>query len=305
MKNYLLLISISGLLMACGIDDAVKSVNEMPDKMQNMQNEMNKTNESIRLQKVAIAKENLDDPKNAEVLMPIPVGIMGYAKLFAENANLEEITGQIYLYLKEVNEGIYPKLVDETGAEIEYTAQDMANINQSKLHKYTAAQAICGLLPQSVVESLVKEYIYKENRYQKTVFNILMMRYQFLRDVMLNNSILSETTEDVGTLEKAYEYANQMDLIAKLSFINKIQVSVTGFLPPYGDLSEALTTEGAKDTLIELYGKILLRAQTVEKVQMQSFTGDEKLDKQLFADRTQRLNAVLNSTREALGSWKK
>lgn len=235
MKKLLLL---SGLLIStgCGVGKAIDSVNATPgkmdamnEKMSQMQMEMSKTNESIRLQKVAIAKENLEDPRNAKILLPIPVGLMGYAKLFAENATLEEITGQIYLYLKEINDGVILKSVDASGNEKEFSPQEVNEINQMKLHKFSAAQSICGFLPQSVVDQLVKEYIYTEDRYQKTALNILMMRYQFLRDVMLNASLLSETIDDVGSLEKAYEYINNMDWIARLPFIEKIQVKATGF----------------------------------------------------------------------------
>ncbi|MCC6137273.1 MAG: hypothetical protein IT287_01470 [Bdellovibrionaceae bacterium] len=308
--NKLIIFLCALSLTACGVTDAIDSVNATPEKMDamntkmgDMQAEMSKTNESIRLQKVAIAKENLDDPKNATVLMPVPVGLMGYAKLFAENATLEEIAGQVYLYLKEVNDGIYPKLVDDTGAEIEFTMQEVANINQSKLHKYTAAQAICGLLPQSVVEELVAEYIYKENRYQKTAYNILMMRYQFLRDVMLNGSVLTESIEDVGSLEKAYEYVSYMDWIARRPFLNKINVKAYGFLPPLGEFYEELTVDAAKDSLLSMYDVILSRSKNVEKVQMQSFTGDAAQDAQLFVERTQRLNTVLNSVAADVQYW--
>lgn len=306
----LILLAMMISVVGCKAVDAIDSVNETPGKMDamnskmgSMQEEMKKTNESIRLQKVAIAKENLEDPKNAEVLLPVPVGLMGYAKLFAENATLEEITGQVYLYLKEVNDGIYMKAVDETGAEKEYTAQDVADINQSKMHKFTAAQAISGLLPQSVVEQLVAEYIYQENRYQKTAYNILMMRYQFLRDVMLNGSVLSESIEDVGSLERAYDYVSNMDWIARRPFITKIGVKVYGFLPPYGEFAEELSIPVAKESLLSMYGVILSRSENVEKVQMQSFTGDAAQDAKLFEERSQRLEKVLGSIDNDMAFW--
>jgi hypothetical protein len=300
------------ILSACGVDKAIDSVNATPEKMDEMsrkmgemQQEMNKTNESIRLQKVAIAKENLEDPQNAKVLLPIPVGLMGYAKLFSENATTDEITGQIYLYLKEINDGLFMKPVDTDGNEIEFTAQQVADINQAKLQKYTAAQAICGLLPQEVVEALVNNYVLTEDRYQKTVLNILMMRFQFLRDVMLNASLLSESIEDVGSIEKAYEYISYMDWIARRPFIGKVQVKVTGFLPPYGEFYEDITTNSAQQSLTALYETVLQRAKAVEKVQQSSVSGNAELDKTLFAERTARLETVLEKTRERVAYWKK
>lgn len=309
MKKMIFVLAFIGAT-GCKMLDAVDSVNDTPGKMDSMnskmgdmQEEMAKTNESIRLQKVAIAKENLENPRNAEVLLPVPVGLMGYAKLFAENATLDEIAGQVYLYLKEVNDGIYLKPVDETGAEKEFTAQEAAAINQSKLHKFTAAQAISGFIPQATLEVLVAEAIYKEHRYQKTTYNILMMRYQFLRDVMLNGSVLSESIEDVGTLEKAYEYVSQMDWIARRPFVNNVNVKVYGFLPPYGEVYEELNVVLAKESLLSLYEVILSRADNVQKMQMQSFTGNAAEDAKLFQERTQRLEKVLSSVENDMAFW--
>lgn len=309
MKKLLLL---SGLLIStgCGVGKAIDSVNATPgkmdamnEKMSQMQMEMSKTNESIRLQKVAIAKENLEDPRNAKILLPIPVGLMGYAKLFAENATLEEITGQIYLYLKEINDGVILKSVDASGNEKEFSPQEVNEINQMKLHKFSAAQSICGFLPQSVVDQLVKEYIYTEDRYQKTALNILMMRYQFLRDVMLNASLLSETIDDVGSLEKAYEYINNMDWIARLPFIEKIQVKATGFLPPYPAVNETVSAASAKKSLVSLYKTVLLRAKHVEKIQQYALTGNNDKDLSLYKEHRERLEAVLQATQANLSYW--
>lgn len=300
-RLFVLLTCIS--LTACEMLDAVDSVNQTPEKMDSMNAKMGNMEESIRLQKVAIAKENLENSENAEILIPVPVGLMGYAKLFAENATLEEITGQVYLYLKEVNDGLYPKAVDDTGAEKEFTAQESAHINQAKMHKLTAAQAISGLLPQSVVEQLVNEYILKENRYQKTALNILMMRYQFLRDVMLNGSVLSESIEDVGSLEKAYEYVTYMEWIALRPFIGRISVRVYGFLPPYGEFVEQLSVVSAKENLLSMLDVIESRAANVEKVQMQSLTGDPAADSALYQERTARLQSVLSRVNNTAAYW--
>ncbi len=302
MKN-IILVSACSLLMACGVADSIDSVNAMPDKMDSVNEKMGNMQESIRLQKVAIAKENLEKSENAEILMPVPVGLMGYAKLFAENATLEEITGQVYLYLKEVNDGVYPKSVDDAGMEKEFTVQEVAQINHDKMHKLTAAQAVSGMLPQSVVEKLVSEYILKENRYQKTAYSILMMRYQFLRDVMLNGSLLSETIEDVGSVEKANEYVSYMDWIAQRPFITKINVRIYGFLPPYGEFVEQLTVASAKENLLSMYEVIESRATNVQKVQVQSLSGDAALDAALYQERTVRLNAVLATVKNRTAYW--
>lgn len=305
MKHLFVLAVACVSLTSCKMLDAVDSVNKTPGKMDSMNEKMGKMEESIRLQKVAIAKENLENPENAKILIPVPTGIMGYAKLFAENATLDEITGQVYLYLKEVNDGVYPKAIDENGSEKEFTVQEAADINHAKMHKLTAAQAISGMLPQTVVEQLVNEYVHKEDRYQKTVYNILMMRYQFFRDVMLNGSLLSESIEDVGSLERAYDFVSAMDWVAQRPFITKIHVRVYGFLPPYGEFVEEMSVVSAKENLLSMYDVILSRAEYAEKVQVQNFTGNPAADAALYRERTQRLQAVVAAVKDSAAYWSK
>ncbi len=262
----LILILTAASLVGCGVNDAVDATKSMPDKMDTMTEKMNETNEAVRLQKVVLAKQGMEDPDNAKVIMPIPFGIMPYAEKFAENATEAEVLAQIYLYLKEINDGLYSPKVDETGNEVEFTAEEINQINFEKLHRFAIAQAVSGFLSQEMVASIVTNQIYSDGRFQKTAFEILMMRFQFLRDVLLTNSLLSTTAESAGIITDSVKYLSQMNWVAKRPFIDHVQVRITGFLPPFEDFFESLTKDQARDSLLDLIQRIENQSEHVQAV---------------------------------------
>lgn len=267
MNKFILLFLATLLVSGCGFIDEAK------DNMNHMRNGMDNTNEGIRLQKVGVAKENLEKEENAQILSPLPFALMGYAKLFAENATNEELAAQIYLYLKEIDEGTYP-IVTETveidGEMQEVIAQsyiDMAN--HKKLHKLSAAQAISGLVPQDIFERLVVEYVDGEGRYKKTVQEMMMLRYQFLRDVLLNASLLGESLVSVGGVEKAEEYIAHMHWVANRTMTNTVAVQIKGFIgDQIEDYSETLTPEAAKASMESMLKKAISKARRFSRKQL-------------------------------------
>lgn len=306
----LVLVLIMSLLTACGADQVIESTNSMPGKMDNMTVKMDETNEkmdsmtekmdetnekmdsmtskidetneAVRLQKLSIAKDGMEDPVNAEKLVPFPTRIVPFAELFAYTANRREILGQVYLYLKEVNDVITIPAVDETGMPKEFSAQEIQDINNEKFQIYTAAQAISAHIPQEMLEEIVTEEIYKEGRFQETAYNILMMRYQFLRDAMLTNSLLSQPTESTGVIKDAVTYLTFMDWIARRPFLEDIEVKVTGLLPPAETVHEQLTPVMVKESMLSMISTVMNRANQVEKVVQanDTITDDQKLSQQ-------------------------
>lgn len=255
MRAFALIILVPVAVGCSKIDKAL----DMPEKMDNMQEQLLETNESVRLQKIGIAKENLEKPENAVILQPIPFGLMAWAKVFAENATTEEISAQTYLYLKEINSAVHGTANNPNGIPEKYTAEEAAAINQREMHRYTISQSIAGLMPDAVTAQLIKDQIDVDGRYKNTALSILMMRFSFIRDVLLKSSLLSDDTTDVGSVEKAVEYVSSMDTIARLPYVSSIKVSAQ-YLPPIGVYEESLDAESAKAYMLEMLETISTRA---------------------------------------------
>jgi hypothetical protein len=293
--KFAILILAALSLTACEVNDAMHSANSIPPKMDKMNQRLDETSEAIRLQKLAIAKENLEDEKNSYVLMPIPTGLIGYAKLFAETATVDELVGQIYLYIKEVNDGM-PIPTD--------AADHSLDQNIHRLQRMTAAQAIAAFVPKETIAKMVDQEIVQRGRYQKTAMNILTMRFQFLRDVMLSASLLAEPFASVGSAEDALKYLGYMDDILSFSFKDEIMVKITGFTPPFQNNEEWVKDQGAAQ-LSELVGHTKNLAMELAKVTPTDLTGDPQRDKLLAEDNSRRLTSALSELDRLQGRWTK
>jgi len=284
-------------LAGCGAQDAIDATNSMPEKMDSM-------NEAVRLQKLAVLKENLENEDNARVLLPVPTDLMGYAKKFAETANAEELVSQVYLYLKNVNDGMFIPKVDETGSDLPFTPQEISENNQYKLHRYIIAQAVSAFIPKVVLEQIIREQIVGELRYKKTAREMLMMRFTFHRDVLLNASILSETFDGVGTLEKAMEYVTDMEYVANLPFASQIAVKTFGFASPFPNVDESLANGSARVAISEILNTIKTRSDVLIGVQMADVTGNSVLNQVAYQDQQRRLKLSLESLDKKIAVWK-
>lgn len=302
MKSFLFLLSIF-IFAGCGADKAIKATNEMPGKMDEMNTKMTSTEESIRLQKLAIAKENLENEDNAKTLLPVPTGLIAYAKLFAETATTEELVGQVYLYLKDVNDGVVIPDVDEAGNYVPFTAQQINKMNQYKLHRFTAAQAISAFIPQATLEVLINEQIVQDGRYKNTALSMLMMRFQFFRDVMLSGSLLSESMSGVGVLEKALDYAEGMELILKYPFASEIKIKITGFLAPMTSVEEDVATSG-REMMSQMLVTIQSRADELKTLARMKVTADPELQAKIREENDQRLARSLQLLADKIAYWK-
>lgn len=325
MLRFILLSSL-WFVVGCAAVDAVDSVNQTPGKMDtmaakmgNMEKQMNKTNEAIRLQKLAIAKENLEDPKNAEILTPLPFGLMGYAKLFAKTAKLEELVAQVYLYTTDIHDGLPAQTVTDDGTPVAWTAQQTAQINQYKSHRLAAMQAISSFLsqttsdeddvlenvnPETTIDEMIKKEIIGGGRYRETALSILMMRVQFNRKVMLESSLLAQEMTSVGTLEKAMSYLVAIEKIVELPFAREIKYDMYGFLPPMVSEKIEITPEFSQKMMTQLISKIKLRAKGLKSIQSYSWTGDVAQDKVQLLAAQKRADVIFNQLDQKLAYWK-
>lgn len=214
------------------MDGLTKGMNDTNGNMGQMITLMGKTVDGVDKQKVLLPFEKLMDESNYDMLSPIPSQLMPFAKEFAAAIPTKDLAELAYLWLKEIREVNPIKASDKDGNEIEYTNAEIAQINKVKLGRLIALQAVCGFLSDEKTNELIELHIKKYSRFEKTAYKILMMRTQFVRDILLKESLLSEPLSTVGEIKEAMMYVGQLDFIARLPFKNKIAYKVDGFLAP-------------------------------------------------------------------------
>lgn len=287
MKVKVLLTASMLLLSACGANKAIKSTNSIPDKLDRMDERLVKTECTL---KKGISFEALLKEEYGRDLLPAPFDLMPFARFFAQCADEEELTEVVYLWMKKMNEVTFD-VPNPTPAQIE-------DFNHRKLHIYSALSAVAGFIPQEKVERIVESQIRETARYQDSALELLMLRTQFIRDVLIGNGLFTKGLIDVGKVEKAVEYANQLEYIARLPFAKDIGLSATGFIPPYDDVKESLNPSVA----LSMWKDIKVKAERLA-LDMKTWTGKPNEDTRLYAKRQERFNRAISTINQRINSW--
>lgn len=285
-------------LTACDATDAINSTKKIPEKMDETNNrmggmleEMKKTTSGVHDQSLLIPLENIVKEENHDALAPVPFKMMPYGKKFAEAATAAELMDLTYLWLKEVDESLPAKDIDETtGNEIPYTKKQVARINNEKMARLVALQVIAGFTPQPVVEEIVRNNIVGvsqdgSRRFEDTAYSFLMLRTMFIRDVLLNESLLAQPLDNVGKMEEAMKYAKQIDSIARLRFADKIGFKSRGLIDNDGRQlpgDDQPQEQFSHDVASKIWHSILDKAQADIKVVERQVGSDDSDDKRLF-----------------------
>jgi hypothetical protein len=288
-KSVTLIVAFVGI-SGCGANKAIDATKEMPDKMDRMYDQMQKTNDMIERQPVVIPFEAMLKEEYGRDLVPIPFDLIPFAREFAKYAGDEELAEVVYIWIKKLNE-MTLNLPNPTPEQVEA-------FNHRKLHVYSALQAVCGFIPQSKLAGIIKQQIFGAGRYQESVLQMLMLRVQFLRDVMLEASLFGEGLTNVGKVERAVEYADQIEYVARLPFASEIAVNVTGFLQPIGDVRETMSPTVAPT----LWRKLKTKADRLV-LQQKQITGEPGEDQRLYLERQERLQKSLSFINGRLGAW--
>jgi hypothetical protein len=302
------------LFAGCDPDGAMKATNDMPAKIDDTNRkiddtngkiddtnvELQKTSDAIRLQKLAIAKEGMEDPQNGVYLEPFPTGIVAFAKTFAETGTEEELVGQIYLYVTEINRSVPPKKVNEKGEPVEYTAQEVQNIKQYKKQRLMAAKAVCAFIPQAMIDEIVKTEIVDGGRYKSTALAMLMFRFNFLGDILLDKSIMEEGITSVGMLEKALEYSRSMETVASYPFVSEITWDITGL----ADANIDNTMAGAVSNIADRLGSIQFQVTlNLSEGDLSQLDADPLKNDELKAQLRKRLDLANSEVQSRLEYW--
>jgi len=241
MKKVLCIVTACLSLSACGLKDMIDMPNKMDKSNQNMEEmakKMDETNRKMEImvggieaQKQLIPFEAMLKTENIKTLSPIPSRLMPYGEKLAEAIPADDMVKLAYLWLKEVDEVFPAHKLDANGDEIPYTTEEIAKINQDKLAHVVGLQIVAGFLPQAVVQEMIEKQVYLSGRYEDTVYAILMLRTQFIRDILLDASLLTAPLNNGGKVAQAVEYNRAIDYIAKLKFSNRIGLKTRGFIP--------------------------------------------------------------------------
>jgi hypothetical protein len=288
-RALLAVIMVTSGLGCAKLDDMFK----MPKKMDSMNRSVDRTNETVERQPVLLAFEAMMKEEYAVDLLPIPFNIMGFAKEFGKYATVEDLVELFYVKIKELNEVV---IESETP-----TPEQIKAFNHKKSHTLILLQAVAGLLPDEKVKAIVRERILTDDRFRDSALSLLMMRVEFINQVLLDESVLHEPITAVGTFEKAVEYANSIEYIARLPFTDRIKVEITGFYNP--DKDDLIETLDPKAT-VAIWEKIKKKAvRGLSSIQPQEWTGDKASDEALYLERQRRYEAALAVTNQRIQDW--
>ena len=295
MNNRISLLFAFGIFLSgCGVHQAIESTNSVPEKLDKTIEKMEETIEKLKETECALKRgisfEALLKDEYGRDLAPVPFDLMPFAREFAKCSSAEDLAEVTYMWMKKLNE-VTLDLPNPTPVQVE-------EFNHRKMHVYSALQAVAGFIPQDKLEKIIQAQLYGAGRYQDSVMELLMLRVQFLRDVMLENSLFSKGLNNVGTVEKAVEYAQQIDYIARLPFAGEIAVNVTGFVAPMDDVQETLNPAQAP----LLWGKIKSKAERLN-VEMKTWTGQAGEDQQLWQNRQVRMTSALSTINLKVSEW--
>ncbi|OYZ23385.1 MAG: hypothetical protein B7Y39_04995 [Bdellovibrio sp. 28-41-41] len=257
------------------MDDLNKKMDKMTtgmdttnSNMDKMVSGMNSTVVGINDQRVFLPVKELMDEANYEKLSPIPSQLMPFGKKLAEAITVNDLAELVYLWQKEIREVNPTKQMDKEGNEIAYTDAEVTRINKIKLGRTLAIETVCGFLSDEKVNELIATHIENHSRYEETAYEILMFRTQFVRDILLKESLLSQPLSTVGKINQAVIYAQQLDFIARLPFSEKVAFKVSGFLAPYPNVIEEKLDP---KMMLPLLKKIELSVKQDFKMEQQNF----------------------------------
>jgi hypothetical protein len=313
MKQVLCIALTSLMLVGCGMadmpkkmDDSNKKMDEMGHKMdqtnrqmEDMVQRMDHTNGGIDKQSKLIPFENMLKSENTENLSPIPTRLMPFGKELALVISADDMVELTYLWLKEIDEVFPAHKMDANGNEVPYTQDEIDKINHDKLARLVGLQIIAGFLPQNVVNDMITKQVYTGGRYEDTVYTILMLRVQFIRDVMLDASLMAAPLNNAGKIAQAVEYNKNIDFVAKLPFAAKISLKTKGFIP--ADISPVEKF----DTGVSLknWKHILLSAERDFVVSEDAVTGNAEEDHKIYQQKLDSYNQSKATIQSYIDSW--
>jgi len=269
MKASLILITLlasAGFMSGCKALKAMDSANAIPSKLdqtyaqiEKTNQGINETNESVRLQKLILAKNDMLDDKNTQDLETVALGMIAGAKKFGEAATTEELveyTRVLLLKIKDQrpdeslknSEGKYPKAVVK-----EYDHKKLVDLHQ--------ILTIAGFCPQEKVDRIIDEQIYGGGLYQRTAYAFLMARVLFL-GTYLQETTFAEPMDTVNIMRETITRLGAIDKILKTPYKEQVKLNIDTFLEHEPITISLYDQSGKMDdswNAPELWKKVLIR----------------------------------------------
>lgn len=269
MKTSIILISllgISGFMSGCKALQAMDSANAIPSKLDQTYSQIektnqgiNETNESVRLQKLILAKNDMLDDKNTKDLEPVALGMIAGAKKFGEAATTEELVEYTRVLLLQIKDqrpddsqknadGKFPKSVVQA-----YDHKKMVDLNQ--------ILTIAGFCPQEKIDRIIDEQIYGGGLYQRTAYAFLMARVLFL-GTYLQETTFAEPMDTVNIMRETITRLGAIDSILKMPFKEMVKLNIDSFIERDPITVSLYDETGKMDdswNAPELWKKVLIR----------------------------------------------
>ena len=215
---------------SCG---KLNSVLDVPNKMDNLNSSLDETK---RLTILGQMTAKLEDTKNYKVIAPVPFDLNAAAKLAAENFKINEVVPWVYNLLQKVNEA---KFEDNYGVSPKDNPTAAAEFEQNKLGTISAITAVCGFLPESMIDQMVAA-VASGDEDSATILSMFAMRAYFINNVLMKEKYAPSKLTSIGGIEKAIQYNQQVERLLRLPYAKDISVKITGFeVTP--DFNEAMT----------------------------------------------------------------
>jgi hypothetical protein len=278
-------LALSGALVGCGLNKMSKNSDELLDLSRSSSNRLNTSVDAIvEAKKFTAYKEMLED-KNTEVLTPIPFRMIIPGKKLAAIITGEELAQLTYVQMKEINEYQCDSI----------PTADQGKSLHDKLARLYSLMIIAAWAPQSTIEDMIKTQIQGATMFQGGALAALALRYTFLSEVMMDQSLMSGSGfANVGQLEEAVKTNTALDYLTSLTITPFVKVKVLGFCKveggdDYTRFNRVITVDSTK---VPAYWKDI-NEKAIASQQVDTTSLGEKSINANFANRYQAVVSII------------
>ncbi len=187
---------------------------------------MDITNAAIHDQALGVALDTMIKPENTKFLTS-PTDMFPSGQVFADVASPEEILQLIHATMQ----GNRTQALDASqfkGGTI--PDEVMASTDHDKLAKFVGLEIISGLMSQDKVDQIIKTQIDSGGLYQLEAYEMLALRFDFIKNIELDNDLMTEPLSNPGKMQQAVTLATALSAIADLKDVDKFEAKTAGML---------------------------------------------------------------------------
>lgn len=235
------------------IQRMTQNTDNMNDSIGNMSKSLSSTSKGIHSQSLMIALNELLKPENTKYMTLTNANIIPMiapAKAFAEVATAEELAGIAYLWISEINLCQIDDII---------TKQQKDNFDLGKWIKLNALQLIAGFIPEETMSILIQEQIKNGGSYRTAAYQLVVLRYLFIKDFLLETMISTSVLNTPAQYETALDYLDSLNIIKQNNFRGDLNLKVYGFFDTNNlGLNQTLSID-MNDDLVPYYKKLAIK----------------------------------------------